>query len=101
MRIIILVLLWIVPLVNSLTAQDGTADVNFDNFCTHFDELRSRRDTSALLRDLGSIRDQLQALGLAPQSRPVVALEEPCRDPSRTFNPECLYRNRHVMTRKL
>lgn len=101
MRMIIFALLWGVLLVRSSTAQDenpGETEVNFDNFCTHFDELRSSRSMNDVLRDLDSIREQLLALGLVPERGAVDAVEEICRDPSKAFDPECLYRNRYLMT---
>ena len=101
MRMIIFALLWGVLLVHSSTAQEenpGETEISFDNFCTHFDKLRSIRSMSDVLRALESIREQLLALGLVPERAAVDAVEEICRDPSKAFDPECLYRNRYLMT---
>lgn len=98
---VIFALLWGILLVQNSTAQDensGQSEISFDNFCTHFDELRSTPSMSNVLRDLESIREQLLANGVVPARGAVDAVEEVCRDPSKFFDPECLYRNRFLMT---
>ena len=101
MRMIIFALLWGVLLAHSSMAQDenpGETEISFDNFCTHFDKLRSIRSMNDVGRALESIREQLLALGLVPERAAVDAVEEICRDPSKAFDPECLFRNRFLMT---
>lgn len=100
--VIIFALLCGVLLVAISTAQDGNSGesepISFDNFCTHFDELRSTRSMNNVLRDLESIREQLLANGVVPERGAVDAVEEVCRDPSKFFDTECLFRNRFLMT---
>ena len=101
-RMVIFALLCGVLLVPISTAQvensDESEPISFDNFCTHFDELRSTRSMNNVLRDLESIRDQLIANGVVPEQGAVDAVKEVCRDPSKFFDTECLYRNRFLMT---
>lgn len=102
MRMVIFALLWGILLVQISRAQDENSGesepISFDNFCTHFDELRSTGSMTNVLRDLESIREQLLANGVVPESGAVDAVEEVCRDPSKFFDTECLYRNRYLMT---
>lgn len=102
MRMVIFPLLCGVLLVAISAAQDGNSGesppISFDNFCTHFDELRSTRSMNNVLRDLESIREQLIANGVVPEQGAVDAVKEVCRDPSKFFDTECLYRNRFMMT---
>ena len=91
-----------VQLVHISTAQDENSGesepISFDNFCTHFDELRSTPSMNNVLRDLESIRKRLLANGVVPERGAVDAVEEVCRDPSKFFDTECLFRNRFLMT---
>ena len=100
MRMVIFALLWGILLVHISTAQDESesGSISFDNFCTHFDELRSTRSMTNVLRDLEAIREQLLANGVVPERGTVDTVAEACRDPSKFFDPECLYRNRFLMT---
>lgn len=99
---VIFSLLFGVLLVHISTAQDENSDeserISFDNFCNHFDELRSTPSMNNVLRDLESIRKQLLAKGVVPERGAVDAVEEVCRDPSKFFDTECLFRNRFLMT---
>lgn len=99
---VIFSLLFGVLLVHISTAQDENSDeserISFDNFCNHFDELRSTPSMNNVLRDLESIQKQLLAKGVVPERGAVDAVEEVCRDPSKFFDTECLYRNRFLMT---
>ena len=82
-------------LVAISTTQDENSGesepISFDNFCNHFDELRSNPNMTNVGRDLKSIREQLLANGLKLEEIDA----EVCRDPSKFFDPGCLFTNRH------
>lgn len=98
---ILLQLFWGVLLVHTSSAQNknpNQTEISFENFCKHFDGLRSTPSMNDVLKDLSSIRAQLLANGVVPESGAVDAVAEICSDPSKAFDTECLYRFRFLMT---
>jgi len=98
---VIFILLLGISLFQISTAQNENPDhteISFDDFCTHFDDLRTSTSMNDIIRDLDSVREQLVAKGVLPERGAVDAVAEICRDKSKQFNPECLYRFRFLIT---
>ena len=97
---IILAFIWgalLIPISTSEGESSGQTEVSFENFCNHFNAMRRLGTASGdstikyVIRDLKSIREQLVANGVLPARDPLTAAKIKCVDPSKYFDPECVY----------
>ena len=100
MKMIIIALIWGVLLIRHSTAEAENCDqpeVSFENFCNHFNALRTMGTAAGaptmkdVIRDLKSISDQLVTNGVLPERYPLTAAQKKCVDPSKYFDQECAY----------
>lgn len=90
---------------NGQQETSGQATINFERFCRPFNDLRKQTypngDSvmSAVMDGLDSIRDQLVAQSILPDRYPLTVARERCEaDPSKYFDPECVYDFYHHIT---